>query len=639
MDSFFYKSKKDLERELLNGIIRNNTQEVKNILEYSTENKIILELNKKGRDGWYPLSRAIFEDNIEIVQLLIDYSIKNKISLELNEKNSIDGYPLLEAISNNNIEIVKLLIDYANKHKTSLELKDKNKCGWYPILEATSHNNIELVKLLINYAKVNNIILELNWSDQNGYFPIFFSFNYNNIEMFKILLKYSMEKKLKLVINENNIEDLISKKYNFVNLKSISDIKDEFINLICLFKNKNIIEVICSGNSYLLKKFNEFNENEKKKKQNNDGKEKIENGNKNKKKGNNIFKHTNRSLSDSSDEKVYSKKSLMPFDTISNYIKRSICKIEVNEDNCISFGTGFFVEIPIQSRKHSLYGLMTNNHVLGEEYLKPGKKIDIYFPDDYNKKYSLLINNKDFVFTSELMDISFVEINEKMKKNINPYFLQPSNKDAKIRDSIIIFQFPETIFSMAHGTIISSHGFNFHHNASTNHGSSGAPLMNRDYKVVGVHKSWLIKYESKTFVNVALKFSEIIFAIQILHKFRNEEARKSVRQLNDKEKEKLERYGLKSELSDEMEIIKKSLFRCDKYGNSLLFYRTNYTWYITVLSKYNNNSKYRLKELKKLDWYPIIPDSNKLYDNIFSKINKKEYKLIEWLKSTKLIYL
>jgi hypothetical protein len=98
-----------------------------------------------------------------------------------------------------------------------------------------------LVKLLINYAKVNNIILELNWSDQNGYFPIFFSFNYNNIEMFKILLKYSMEKKLKLVINENNIEDLISKKYNFVNLKSISDIKDEFINLICLFKNKNII--------------------------------------------------------------------------------------------------------------------------------------------------------------------------------------------------------------------------------------------------------------------------------------------------------------------------------------------------------------------------------------------------------------
>jgi len=350
-------------------------------------------------------------------------------------------------------------------------------------------------------------------------------------------------------------------------------------------------------------------------------------------------KKIERSLSDSSDEKVYSKKSLMPFDTISNYIKRSICKIEVNEDNCISFGTGFFVEIPIQSRKHSLYGLMTNNHVLGEEYLKPGKKIDIYFPDDYNKKYSLLINNKDFVFTSELMDISFVEINEKMKKNINPYFLQPSNKDAKIRDSIIIFQFPETIFSMAHGTIISSHGFNFHHNASTNHGSSGAPLMNRDYKVVGVHKSWLIKYESKTFVNVALKFSEIIFAIQILHKFRNEEARKSVRQLNDKEKEKLERYGLKSELSDEMEIIKKSLFRCDKYGNSLLFYRTNYTWYITVLSKYNNNSKYRLKELKKLDWYPIIPDSNKLYDNIFSKINKKEYKLIEWLKSTKLIYL
>jgi len=301
---------------------------------------------------------------------------------------------------------------------------------------------------------------------------------------------------------------------------------------------------------------------------------------------------------------------------------------------------------------------MTNNHVLDEEFLKPGTTIPISFHNDNNERYSILINDEDFAFTSELIDVTFIELNEEMKKKINPYFLQSSNEEAKINESIIIFQYPEGKFSMAHGIITFSHSFNFHHNVSTDPGSSGAPLLNNNYKVVGVHKSSLSKGESKIFVNVAVKFSEIEFAIQILYNnkfiYGNERARKSVRPLLDSETKVLNEYGLKIVLSSheieklkekkvsdyEIELIEKSLFQCDLYGNSLLFYRTNYAWYITILSENNNISKYRLKNLKKkLDWSPIIPNNNELNKKIISKIKEEESILITWLKLTELKYL
>ncbi|KAG4097360.1 hypothetical protein H8356DRAFT_1353884 [Neocallimastix lanati (nom. inval.)] len=106
---------------------------------------------------------------------------------------------------------------------------------------------------------------------------------------------------------------------------------------------------------------------------------------------------------------------------------------------------------------------------------------------------------------------------------------------------------------MAHGNIISSHSFNFHHNVSTVPGSSDAPLLNNNYKVVRVHKLWLSKEESETFVNAAVKFSEIEFAIRILYnnKFvdEKERARKSVRPLLDSEIIILNEYRLKFVLS------------------------------------------------------------------------------------------
>ena len=79
-------------------------------------------------------------------------------------------------------------------------------------------------------------------------------------------MEYSVEKKLKIIINEKDIEEIISKNEIFGHLKNISEINPEFIKLIYLYKNKNIIEVIFSENSYILKKINEYFNNEKKEK-------------------------------------------------------------------------------------------------------------------------------------------------------------------------------------------------------------------------------------------------------------------------------------------------------------------------------------------------------------------------------------
>ena len=100
------------EIERINAI---ETQKVKKILDDAIEKNIVLNLNEKGKNEWYPLLYATYMDNIEMAKLLIEYANKNDIVLEINKKNN-DGYnPLLWAIERNKIKIVQLLIDYARK--------------------------------------------------------------------------------------------------------------------------------------------------------------------------------------------------------------------------------------------------------------------------------------------------------------------------------------------------------------------------------------------------------------------------------------------------------------------------------------------------------------------------------------------
>jgi len=286
-------------------------------------------------------------------------------------------------------------------------------------------------------------------------------------------------------------------------------------------------------------------------------------------------------------------------------LKCSICSIEIDKYS----GTGFFIEIPIPSEENPMRGLMTNNHVLNENHLKLGESFEIYVDNKNNEKTKIQINNENFVFTSKLIDITFIELSDDIIKKINPYFLYPITKDNGIDESIQIVQFPNYNISIAHGRIKEIHSFDFYHKIPTDFGSSGSPLLNENYEVVGVHKS---RIEGKK-MNVAVKYSEIEFAIRTLYDNKDVygigKAKLSAKLLSENEMEVLNEYGLKLKLSsddfyelkkdiiesnenekikiiklNELEIVQKSLFYCI-FSEKFLFYRTNYVWYVTYLSK------------------------------------------------------
>jgi len=329
-------------------------------------------------------------------------------------------------------------------------------------------------------------------------------------------------------------------------------------------------------------------------------------------------------------------------------------------------GTVFFIEISIPSSENPMRGLITNNHILNENCLKLGESFEICkYKSNDNESIKIQINDKNFIFTSEFIDVTFIELNDEIIEKINPYFLKPSNKDNEIDELIHIFQFPKNEFCISSGKIKEIHGLNYYHDVSTDVGSSGSPLLNGKYEVVGVHKS-SIKDKN---VNVAVKYSEIEFAIRTLYDNKDVygigKARESAKLLSKHEMDILNEYGLKLKLSsddinelkedinqlnisenkktiklNELRIVQKSLFYCT-FSENLLFYRTNYVWYVTYLSKEENNyiSKFSLDNIKLLNWYPLISNSKELDNSIYSKIKGREFILITWLKLTELMYL
>jgi hypothetical protein len=376
--------------------------------------------------------------------------------------------------------------------------------------------------------------------------------------------------------------------------------------------------------------------------------------------------------SSNSDQKYFSDNNLKLFNNLYNEINNSLCLIKANKN----YGTGFFIEIPVPSKENPMRGIMTNNHVLNETQLKLGESFKIFMANNQEQGIEIQINDEDFVFTSELIDITFVELSIKYINEIEPVFLKPSSKDAIINEPIIIFQYPKTQYSVAFGNIKDIHSFDYYHEISTDRGSSGSPLLNTKYEVVGIHKSSrTVKNKDKkdVYVNVAVKFSEIDFAIKILYYNKNiygiERAKSSTLKLNTFQKKKLNEYGLCKRLSssdvdmlrkdienienenerkkklEDLKILKKSLFYCN-FSEKLLFYRTNYAWYITLLSKgrlnYIPDQQYTMENIKKLDWSPIISNVEFINENIEEEIKKnfgRAYILITWLKLTELKYL
>ena len=115
---------------------------------------------------------------------------------------------------------------------------------------------------------------------------------------------------------------------------------------------------------------------------------------------------------------------------------KSICKIQCKNWT----GTGFLIKLYKEEKE--LFCLMTNEHVVTKEMIEKKETINIKY--NYEKKWIKikLDENKRFILYNKEVDITIIEINDKIREK---YFLLPnisSNIDY-INKEIYIVQYPE----------------------------------------------------------------------------------------------------------------------------------------------------------------------------------------------------
>ena len=191
--------------------------------------------------------------------------------------------------------------------------------------------------------------------------------------------------------------------------------------------------------------------------------------------------------------------SLEDTNKITKQMKKSICKIQCNK----ACGTGFFVIIKFNDQR-IVKTLFTCHHNLAiKEHSEPIEKM-FYFSLGESEFYrKLIIDDSRIVYKSlkydivimEILktddipkDILFLEIDDIMYDYDNFVFNESQNY------SIYLLHYPETK-TLKHSTGVIKQllmdKYNMRHTCSSEHGSSGGPLLNlATYKVLGIHKGY-----------------------------------------------------------------------------------------------------------------------------------------------------
>jgi len=232
--------RKDGYSSLIRACDKDDMEMVKLIMEYATINNISLNINDHNRKKESSFLWSYINENIDMAKLLIDYANNNNITLEIDKQNVWGNYPLLFACSKNNMKMIQLLIDYAEQNKIVMNLNERNEDGYYPLAWACYNNNIDMVKLLYEYFDKYGQVLEMSKRGKNGWYPLLLAIlKHKNIKLTEQLIEYATRKKITLDLNEKE-------------MKSISEIPSEFIDL--LVKYENTVIITFRDNSKLLKR-------------------------------------------------------------------------------------------------------------------------------------------------------------------------------------------------------------------------------------------------------------------------------------------------------------------------------------------------------------------------------------------------
>ena len=144
----------------------------------------------------------------------------------------------------------------------------------------------------------------------------------------------------------------------------------------------------------------------------------------------------------------------------------AICKIAKK-------GTGFFCKLNLKNK--SIIALLTNNHVLNEDTIKLGSKIEI--EHNYQEKVIEITKNR-FIRTNAKYDFTCIEIFK--NENFNNYFeiddnIDTDNPNEQYKDQeIMMVQYPNLEASFGNGKVNSiKNNYQIFHTIPAERGSSG----------------------------------------------------------------------------------------------------------------------------------------------------------------------
>ena len=161
------------------------------------------------------------------------------------------------------------------------------------------------------------------------------------------------------------------------------------------------------------------------------------------------------------------------FEELAQKMKTQICKIKTKEGH----GTGFFCNIP--NGWNTLRMLITNNHVLKEEDISKGKKINF----SINKEkihYEIEIDESRKIYTSEKYDITMIELKEEDKiekdsfMDVDSQIFKENPNEIYKNKQIYLLHYPkgeQMVFS--NGIIKNINEYTIQHLCDSSGGSSG----------------------------------------------------------------------------------------------------------------------------------------------------------------------